>query len=118
MASAGFHEAEDRPSPGTRDLHRASVSLMEELEAVDCYQQRIDAGSDAEPAAILAHNWDEEAEHAAMLLEWACRRAPFLQAPLREFLFTTGDIARRERGSAAPALPDGGPGPAPVPSAP
>lgn len=114
-SSAGFHEGEDRLSPATRDLHRALVSLMEELEAMDWYQQRIDAGSDAELRAILAHNRDEEAEHAAMLIEWIRRRAPFFEAPLREYLFTDGDIPGRERANATPPRLDGGPRPGPRP---
>ena len=53
-------------SDETRDMHRAIVSLMEELEAVDWYNQRADACKDVELKAILAHNRDEEKEHAPM----------------------------------------------------
>jgi hypothetical protein len=48
VGSEGFHENEARLSPRTKDLHRAIVSLMEELEAIDWYQQRMDATEDAE----------------------------------------------------------------------
>ena len=72
-ASQGFHEDESRLSSRTKDLHRALVSLQEELEAVDWYNQRADAVEDPELRRILRHNRDEEKEHASMLLEWIRR---------------------------------------------
>ena len=72
-ASQGFHEREELLTSRTRDLHRALVSLQEELEAIDWYQQRIDAADDPELRRVLAHNRDEEKEHAMMLLEWLRR---------------------------------------------
>lgn len=94
--SAAFHESESRLSPETRDLHRAIVSLIEELEAVDWYQQRIEATGDGELRDILRHNRDEEKEHAAMTLEWIRRRDPGWDAVLRTWLFTDGPIVERE----------------------
>jgi ferritin-like protein len=96
QGSTAFHESEEHLSPATRDLHRAVVSLMEELEAVDWYQQRIDATQDNELREILRHNRDEEKEHAAMVLEWIRRRDPAFDAKLRAYLFTEGSIVRRE----------------------
>lgn len=93
MASEGYHEALDKLSPATMDMHRAIVSLMEELEAVDWYNQRVDAATDPELKRILEHNRDEEKEHAAMVLEWIRRRDPKMDAELREVLFKEGDIA-------------------------
>ena len=72
-ASQGYHEREEALSSRTKDLHRALVSLQEELEAIDWYQQRSDATEDPELKRILAHNRDEEKEHAMMLLEWIRR---------------------------------------------
>ena len=72
-ASQGLHEDERVLSSRTKDLHRAIVSLQEELEAVDWYQQRADATEDPELREILEHNRDEEKEHAMMLLEWIRR---------------------------------------------
>ncbi len=92
MANEGYHEPVEELSDETRDMHRAIVSLMEELEAVDWYQQRVDACKDKELAAILAHNRDEEKEHAAMVLEWIRRRDPIFDKQLRESLFTEGKI--------------------------
>jgi len=94
--SAEFHESEERLRPQTMEHHRAIVSLMEELEAVDWYDQRIDATEDPELRAILTHNRDEEKEHAAMALEWLRRRDPELDRFLRQYLFTEGSITALE----------------------
>lgn len=92
MANEGYHEPIEELSDETRDMHRAIVSLMEELEAVDWYQQRVDACKDEDLKRILAHNRDEEKEHAAMVLEWIRRRDPRFDSELREYLFTDTDI--------------------------
>lgn len=92
MASEGYHEPLDKLSAETQDMHRAIVSLMEELEAVDWYNQRVDACTDPELKRILAHNRDEEKEHAAMVLEWIRRRDPKMDHELRDNLFKTGPI--------------------------
>jgi hypothetical protein len=96
QGSTTFHESEERLSPATRDMHRAIVSLMEELEAVDWYQQRMDATESGELRDILRHNRDEEKEHAAMVLEWIRRHDPVLDTKLREYLFSEGSIVGRE----------------------
>lgn len=96
MANEGYHEPVGELSGASRDLHRAITSLMEELEAVDWYQQRIDTTRDRELAAILAHNRDEEIEHAAMVLEWIRRKVPKFDEELREYLFTDKPIAAIE----------------------
>ncbi len=89
MANEGYHESEDKLSQQTKDMHKAIVSLMEELEAMDWYNQRIDACEDRELADILAHNRDEEKEHASMLLEWIRRQDPVFDKELKEYLFTS-----------------------------
>ncbi len=94
--SAGLHEPEDRLSPQTIDKHRAVVSLQEELEAIDWYDQRVEAATEAELASVLAHNRDEEKEHAAMVLEWLRRRDPVLDRHLRTYLFTSAPIVEIE----------------------
>jgi ferritin-like protein len=92
MANEGFHEAIEQLSDETRNMHRAIISLMEELEAVDWYNQRVDACSDPELRAILAHNRDEEKEHASMLLEWIRRQDSKFDAELKDYLFTDKPI--------------------------
>jgi ferritin-like protein len=78
------------------DRHRAIRSIMEELEAVDWYDQRVSATTDDALAAVLAHNRDEEKEHAAMTLEWLRRNDPVLDRHLRTYLFTDGPITEIE----------------------
>jgi ferritin-like protein len=96
QASAGLHESSEVLKPETVDRHRAIVSLMEELEAVDWYDQRVDAAQDEELRAILAHNRDEEKEHATMLLEWLRRHDAHLDEQLRTYLFTDKPVLEVE----------------------
>jgi ferritin-like protein len=96
MSNEGYHEPIELIDDESRDRHRALVSLMEELEAVDWYQQRIAATADEELKQILSHNRDEEKEHAAMVLEWLRRRDPCLDTQLRTYLFSDGDVTRIE----------------------
>lgn len=88
MANEGYRDPVDELGDETRDMHRAIVSLMEELEAVDWYNQRVNACKDPELRFILKHNANEEKEHAAMVLEWIRRRDPVFDKELREWLFT------------------------------
>ena len=93
MSHEGLHEPTSELSAKTLDMHRAIVSLMEELEAVDWYQQRVDACKDPALKAILAHNRDEEKEHAAMVLEWIRRNDERFDKELKDYLFTKDPIA-------------------------
>jgi ferritin-like protein len=95
--SAGLHESAKQLKPETIDRHRAVVSIMEELEAVDWYDQRVDAAGDAELRQLLAHNRDEEKEHASMMIEWLRRHDPKLDEHLRTYLFTKGNLMDIER---------------------
>ena len=95
MSSVGYHEPIDELSDATRDMHRAIVSLMEELEAVDWYNQRADACKDTELKAILEHNRDEEKEHASMVLEWIRRKDPAFSKQMKDCLFTKKSIAHK-----------------------
>jgi ferritin-like protein len=94
--SAGLHEPEDRLPASAIDRHRALASIQEELEAVDWYDQRVEATDDAELASVLAHNRDEEKEHAAMTLEWLRRNDPVLDRHLRTYLFTSMPVTEIE----------------------
>ena len=99
--SVGYHESESKLRPETLDNHRALTSMQEELEAADWYDQRVDAATDGDLKAILAHNRDEEKEHFAMLLEWYRRRDATMDAHLKEYLFTSGSLIAREKATAA-----------------
>ena len=93
MANEGYHESIDELTDETRDMHRAITSLMEELEAIDWYNQRVNACKDDELRAILVHNRDEEKEHAAMVLEWIRRKDQSFDKKLKDYLFTEKSIA-------------------------
>ena len=82
-----YHEYNQKISEETKDKKRAIDSLREEMEAIDWYQQRIDATENKELKAILAHNRDEEKEHAAMLIEWLRKNDKKLSEELKEYLF-------------------------------
>jgi len=88
MSSVGYHEPIEELSDEIRDMHRAIVSLMEELEAVDWYNQRAAACKDPELKSILEHNRDEEKEHASMVLEWIRRKDARFSKEMKEYLFT------------------------------
>ncbi len=103
MASEGLHEPAELLDEETIDRHRAFSSLIEELEAVDWYDQRVRATRDASLAKILAHNRDEEKEHASLTLEWLRRRDPVLDQHLRTYLFTTEPVTDVEADTEASA---------------
>lgn len=96
MSSESYHEPLELLSEPTRNLHRAIVSLVEELEAIDWYGQRAEACSDAELRAVLLHNREEEIEHAMMNLEWLRRNAPDFDEKIRTYIGTTGPITAIE----------------------
>jgi hypothetical protein len=75
-SSERLQENPDALGFSTRDMHRALVSLTEELDAVDSYQQRTETCSDEDLRAVLEHNRREEIEHAAMLLAWLREHDP------------------------------------------
>jgi uncharacterized protein len=107
-SSATLHESSEVLGSEAIDRHRAIVSIMEELEAIDWYDQRAIASGDDALRAVLEHNRDDEKEHAAMALEWLRRRDPALDEQLRKYLFTEGSITAKEDEAAADD--DGGSG--------
>ena len=95
MANPTYHEPVAELSHAVRDMHRAISSLMEELEAVDWYNQRAESCQDPELKAILEHNRDEEKEHAAMVLEWIRRQDSTFDKELKDYIFTEKPIAHK-----------------------
>ena len=96
MANQGFHEDKKDLSKKTRDLHRALISLQEELEAVDWYRQRVDACKDEQLKAILLDNMSEEIEHSAMLVEWLRRNDRKFNEYLNTYVFTDAPVTEVE----------------------
>jgi uncharacterized protein len=99
MASDAYHESPDLLTEATRNMHRAIVSLTEELEAIDWYQQRADACSDPPLKDVLLHNKNEEIEHATMVMEWIRRHDHFFDEMMRKYLFTEQPITGIEKGA-------------------
>lgn len=119
--SAGLHEPAEQLRAETIDRHRAIASIMEEFEAIDWYDQRVDAAGDPQLRELLAHNRDEEKEHASMMLEWLRRHDPKLDEHLRTYLFTDaplieiehaaehgGDAAKAGAGPGSPGIVSSG----------
>jgi ferritin-like protein len=125
MSHEGYHEPAELLPEETKDFHRAIESLIEELEAVDWYQQRADATKDESLRAVLLHNRNEEVEHAMMTLEWLRRRDAKIDETARTYLFTdrpiteieeadqeegggSGEGGDKDKDEAKPAKPSGG----------
>jgi ferritin-like protein len=120
MSHEGYHEPAELLPEATKDFHRAIESLIEELEAVDWYQQRADATKEASLRAVLLHNRNEELEHAMMTLEWLRRRDPKIDEVTRTYLFAEGEITQIEEAKKAAAATGkvGGASPGESPGAP
>jgi uncharacterized protein len=93
---SNYHEPAEELSKEARDFSRALNSLKEEIEAVDWYHQRVDASDNEDLKDIMAHNRDEEIEHACMTLEWLRRNMPGWDAELRNWLFKEGPITHHD----------------------
>ena len=101
MASDTYHEPLELLSEDTREMHRAITSLKEELEAIDWYQQRVDACADPQLKGLLLHNKNEEIEHATMLMEWIRRHSDHFNEMMRRYLFSESPIVGIEAGTKA-----------------
>lgn len=109
-SSTTLHEVQNQLTPQAIEIHRAVVSLMEELEAFDWYNQRVEASHDPQLRAVLKHNRDEEVEHASMTLEWIRRHVAKFDEALKTYLFTEGEITeieeKKEEGHEGQARPE------------
>ena len=95
---SNYHEPLELLDEKARNISRALNSLKEEIEAIDWYNQRVAACQDSSLKAVLAHNRDEEIEHACMALEWLRRNMDAWDEELRTYLFTEGDLTSLEDG--------------------
>jgi len=91
-----YHEPPSELPESTKDFMRALVSLKEEIEAIDWYQQRMMATNNKQLKKILKHNLEEEMEHACMALEWLRRKMEGWDEKMRLYLFTEKDIIKLE----------------------
>jgi ferritin-like protein len=120
MGSETYHEPVELLSEPTKEMHRAIVSLIEELEAIDWYQQRADACTDDELRAVILHHKNEEIEHAMMNLEWIRRHSPEFDENIRTYVLNDAPILEIERAKTAAeagAAPAAGAPPAGAPQA-
>jgi ferritin-like protein len=97
MSSESYHEPIELLSEHTKNTHRAIVSLKEELEAIDWYQQRAEACTDEELRSVLTHNKNEEVEHAMMTLEWLRRTNPVFSTNIATYVNSSGPITEVEK---------------------
>jgi ferritin-like protein len=118
MGSESYHEPIELLSEETKNLHRGIISLIEELEAIDWYQQRAEACSDPELKSVLIHNRNEEIEHAMMNLEWLRRNSDDFDEKMRTYLFSQGPLVEVEANEEAAALEAGTSPSARAPTAP
>ena len=99
MASDTTQEPLQLLSEETRDMHRALISLTEELQAIDSYQQRAEACADPQLKEVFLHNKNEEIEHASMIMEWMRRHEGHFDEMMRTYLFTEAPITGIEKGA-------------------
>jgi hypothetical protein len=102
-----YHEPLNELEPLDRDIVRALTSLKEEIEAVNWYHQRAATCSDAPLKQVLAHNRDEEIEHACMVLEWLRRNMAVWNKELSTYLFTDSPIPEIEEHASSPGAAKG-----------
>ncbi|HEX2988876.1 MAG TPA: hypothetical protein VHS06_12000 [Chloroflexota bacterium] len=92
MGFEQYHEPANELSEKTRTFARMMVSMIEEAEAIDWYEQRLSVEKDAQARAIMRNAQQEEFKHFGMDLEFLLRRMPKWKAILQEILFKEGDI--------------------------
>ena len=94
MGFEQYHEPANELPQETRTFARMIVSLIEEAEAIDWYQQRMAVEQDPEARAIMQNSQEEEFKHFGMDLEFLLRRMPTWKAELQRILFKEGDIVQ------------------------
>jgi hypothetical protein len=92
MGFEQYHEPPDELPPKTRTFARMIVSLIEEAEAINWYEQRLAVEKDKQARAIMRNAQHEEFKHFGMDLEFLLRRTPKWREVVKEILFQPGDI--------------------------
>lgn len=94
MGFEQYHEPVDELSEETRTFARIIISMIEEAEAIDWYEQRMSVEKDKNAKAIMQNAQEEEFKHFGMDLEFLLRKKPVWQATLKRILFQRGDIVK------------------------
>src|ERR1700735_362090 len=89
-----YHEPPSELPKKTRTFARMMLSLIEEAQAIDWYEQRMAVETDNQAKAIMANAQEEEFKHFGMDLEFLLRQKPKWRAALKAILFTKGDIVK------------------------
>lgn len=89
-----YHEPPDELPKETRTFARMMLSLIEEAQAIDWYEQRMAVETDSQAKAIMANAQEEEFKHFGMDLEFLLRQKPKFRAALKAILFNDGDIVK------------------------
>jgi len=92
MGFEQYHEPAGELSQETRTFARMIVSLGEEAEAINWYEQRISVEKDKSARAIMQNAQKEEFKHFSMDLEWLLRAKPEWREIAQGVLFREGDI--------------------------
>jgi hypothetical protein len=92
MGFEQYHEPPAELPSQTRTFARMIVSLTEEAEAINWYEQRMALEKDKSAHAIMKNAQQEEFKHFSMDLEWLLRAKPVWRKIAQEVLFKDGDI--------------------------
>lgn len=92
MAFDQYHEPPDELSQETRTFARMMLSLIEEAQAIDWYEQRMSVEKNPDALAIMKNAQGEEFKHFGMDLEFLLRQKPKWRIALQNILFQDGDI--------------------------
>jgi len=92
MSFDQYHEPPEELSEETRTFARLILSMIEEAEAIDWYEQRLEVEKDAEARDVMAHAQKEEFIHFGLDLEFLLRRMPKWRNILKNILFKDGDL--------------------------
>src|ERR1041385_2755593 len=87
-----YHEPPNELPAETRTFARMILSVIEEAQAIDWYEQRMAVEKDKEAKAIMRDAQKEEFKHFGMDLEFLLRRKPVWREILQGILFQPGDI--------------------------
>jgi hypothetical protein len=95
MAFDQYHEPPNELSEEVRTFARMILSLIEEAEAIDWYEQRMSVEKDTEAKTIMKNAQQEEFKHFGMDLEFLLRTKPVWRKVLKEILFSEGEIVKQ-----------------------
>jgi uncharacterized protein len=94
MGFEQYHEPANELSEEARTFARVLLSMIEEAEAIDWYEQRLAVEKDREAREVMRHAEEEEFIHFGIDLEFLLRREPTWRKVLQNILFQDGDLVK------------------------